>query len=398
MAQYTKQFVKPYPGGYVDKPQKTTPVTAAILNVHDRTFEALENFLTSSEVGFKALTLGARSSAKPVGIYSLFLGGNGTASGNGSVGIGDGVSAEGMSAVAMGRGSTATGDCSMASGMGAAASGMYAHAEGNATKATQMASHAEGTSTEASAMAAHAEGVATKATGGGAHAEGAGGEASGMNSHVEGAGCKARGSNSHAEGSGTIAEGAYQHVQGKYNIPDAEGKYAHIVGNGSQKVESGQVAESRSNAYTLDWDGNAKFAGDVTNGNGVSLNGLMELIGTTGQLRTIVDALPEDNISTNTIYMVPKESGSENDIYIEYINVDGTPEGWEFIGSSAIDLSNYYTRDQADQMLAGYVPAETGKGLSSNDYSDSDHALVESIRNMTTADALAILDETGGAA
>lgn len=398
MAQYTKQFVKPYPGGYVDKPQKTTPVTAAILNVQDRTFEALENFLTSSEVGFKALTLGARSSAKPVGNYSLFIGENGTASGHGAVGIGTGVSSDGRSAVAMGQGSTASGDCSMAFGMGAAASGMYAHAEGNSTKATQMASHAEGTSTEASAMSAHAEGVATKATGGGSHAEGAGGEASGMNSHVEGSGCKAKGTNSHAQGAGTIAEGSYQHVQGRYNIPDPEGKYAHIVGNGSQKVESGQVTESRSNAYTLDWDGNAKFAGDVTNGNGVSLNGLMELIGTTGQLRTIVDTLPEENISTSTIYMVPKESGSENDIYIEYINVDGTPEGWEFIGSSAIDLSNYYTRDQVDQMMAGYVPAETGKGLSSNDYSDSDRALVESICNMTIADALAILNETEGAA
>lgn len=398
MTQYAKQFSKVYPGGYVDKPQKTTPVTAAILNMQDRTFKALEDFLTSPEVGFKAITLGTRSGSKLVGEYSLYVGVNGTSSGHGAVGIGSGVSAEGRSAIATGQGSTASGDCATASGMGAAASGMYAHAEGNTTKATQMAAHAEGTSTEASAMAAHAEGVATKATGSGAHAEGAGGEASGMNSHVEGAGCKARGSNSHAEGSGTIAEGAYQHVQGKYNIPDSEGKYAHIVGNGSQKVESGQVTESRSNAYTLDWDGNAKYAGDVTNGNGVSLNGLMELIGTTGQLRTIVDALPEDNISTSTIYMVPKESGSENDIYIEYINVDGTSEGWEFIGNSAIDLSNYYTRDQVDQMLAGYVPAETGKGLSSNDYSDSDRALIESIRNMTTADALTILNETEGAA
>lgn len=34
------------------------------------------------------------------------------------------------------------------------------------------------------------------------------------------------------------------------------GDYAHIVGNG--------VNGARSNAYTLDWDGNAWFAGDVT--------------------------------------------------------------------------------------------------------------------------------------
>ena len=36
----------------------------------------------------------------------------------------------------------------------------------------------------------------------------------------------------------------------------AEGKYAHIVGNGISDTE-------RSNAHTLDWDGNAWFAGDI---------------------------------------------------------------------------------------------------------------------------------------
>ena len=52
-----------------------------------------------------------------------------------------------------------------------------------------------------------------------------------------------------------------QHVQGTYNILDTEGsitkkgKYAHIVGNGT--------SAKRSNAYTLDWDGNGWFAGDV---------------------------------------------------------------------------------------------------------------------------------------
>ena len=38
---------------------------------------------------------------------------------------------------------------------------------------------------------------------------------------------------------------------------DTENKYAHIVGNGTSN-------ENRSNAYTLDWDGNAWFAGDIT--------------------------------------------------------------------------------------------------------------------------------------
>ena len=61
---------------------------------------------------------------------------------------------------------------------------------------------------------------------------------------------------SHSEGYNTIATGDYQHVQGRYNKIDKENKYADIVGNGSSK-------NVRSNAYTLDWNGNAWFAGDI---------------------------------------------------------------------------------------------------------------------------------------
>lgn len=73
----------------------------------------------------------------------------------------------------------------------------------------------------------------------------------------EGKETNAIGSNSHTEGEGTIAAGKNQHVQGCYNIEDTIGDYAHIVGNGTSDT-------NRSNAHTLDWEGNAWFAGDVT--------------------------------------------------------------------------------------------------------------------------------------
>ena len=57
-----------------------------------------------------------------------------------------------------------------------------------------------------------------------------------------------------AEGYGTIAAGRYQHAQGKYNVGDSE--KANIVGGGTSDTD-------RKNIYTLDWDGNAEFAGDV---------------------------------------------------------------------------------------------------------------------------------------
>ena len=101
-------------------------------------------------------------------------------------------------------------------------------------------STALGDNTVASEHASHAEGYETMAKGKGAHAEGGNTKASGYFSH--------------AEGYHTTAIGEYQHVQGKYNIADTT-NYAHIVGNGSE--------DEPSNAHTLDWEGNAWFAGNI---------------------------------------------------------------------------------------------------------------------------------------
>lgn len=91
--------------------------------------------------------------------------------------------------------------------------------------------------------------------------------ASGASSHAEGSETIAAGYCSHAEGEGSSADSACQHVEGKYNISDVSHKYAHIIGNGNSDRE-------RSNAHTVDWEGNAWYSGDVCNGNGVSLDGL----------------------------------------------------------------------------------------------------------------------------
>lgn len=78
----------------------------------------------------------------------------------------------------------------------------------------------------------------------------------GESSFAEGVGTRAEGYSSHAEGMFTVAKRNNQHVQGVANIVDEEGRYAHIVGNGNPDTYY-------SNAHTLDWDGNAWFAGDV---------------------------------------------------------------------------------------------------------------------------------------
>ena len=156
----------------------------------------------------------------------------------------------------IGAGSSAVGGNVIASGMGS-------HAEGTYTIASGYTSHAEGESTTASGMSSHTEGSSSTASGDFSHAEGNWTTASGMSSHAEGENTTASGDCSHAEGSNTIASGAYSHVQGKYNIEDTEGKYAHIVGNG-KRDKSTNWKEVRSNAHTLDWQGNAWYSGKLS--------------------------------------------------------------------------------------------------------------------------------------
>ena len=196
------------------------------------------------------------------------------------------------------------------------ATGENSFAEGYNTIASGSRSHAEGNSTIASGYAAHAEGDSAIASGEYSHAEGRGevqyirisGEAGAtvytVTSSIslpiiEGSLIKynnqivrkilsynsskkeltldatlnnnealnsiqviivengiAGSSYSHSEGQGSVAFGNSQHVQGKYNIVDSSNKYSHIVGNGSSH-------SARSNSHTLDWNGNAWFAGDV---------------------------------------------------------------------------------------------------------------------------------------
>ena len=109
---------------------------------------------------------------------------------------------------------------------------------------------------EASGECSYAEGKNTTASGWSSHAEGENSIASGLVSHAEGWNTEAKGKCSHVEGKNTTASGEYQHVQGKYNIEDTNNKYAHIVGNGDY--------DTCSNAHTLDWNGNAWFAGKLS--------------------------------------------------------------------------------------------------------------------------------------
>ena len=212
------------------------------------------------------------------GIYSH-------AEGQSTIAFADGSHTEGYNAQtygkyshAEGKSTNAIGEGSHAEGLSTIAYGTSSHTEGEYTEtaANYSGAHAEGRYTIASGHGAHAEGFShtsaqkVEAIGYGAHAEGVRTKANGEGAHTEGKETKANGTGAHAEGYGTIASKSHQHVQGKYN---KTGNFAHIVGNGT-----GDSEEERKNIHTLDWEGNAWFAGDVTNGDGDSIASLKDRI------------------------------------------------------------------------------------------------------------------------
>lgn len=232
----------------------------------NNTASGSDNFVTgngNNAKGSGSILSGDHNTAELRGSNSVVGGSNNVVSGNCSFAVGNNNTASGAYSSVEGYHTIASGDSSHAEGKDTTASGKRSHAEGSATTASGTNSHAEGGNTESAAYYSHAEGYGTSATGSTAHAEGNTTTASGINSHAEGTNTLASGINSHAEGQFSIANHKSQHVFGENNIEDqstaavsARGNYVEIVGNGYS-------SNDRSNARTLDWNGNEWIAGNL---------------------------------------------------------------------------------------------------------------------------------------
>jgi len=209
--------------------------------------------------------------------------------------------------------------------------GTYATAEGYNTTASGYSAHAEGYNTTASAYYSHAEGYGTSA--------------SGYYSHAEGCNTTARAYYSHAEGWNTTANKRSQHVFGEYNVADAtgatdtRGSYIEIVGNGTGTSQ-------RSNARTLDWDGNEVLAGKLTVGTAPSAD---------------MDVATKKYVDDNSSGL-PSQSGKSG----KFLSTDGSSAYWENL---PIFVATYGTTDfvtlAAKAVGGSYVYA---KRFSGNDY------------------------------
>lgn len=74
----------------------------------------------------------------------------------------------------------------------------------------------------------------------------------------------------------------------------------------------------------------------------------------------VVTELPEIG-EANVIYLVPKQDEDENNVFDEYIWIN---DDWELIGTTDIDLSNYYTKSEVDGKLPPIYVLNTTNRLS----------------------------------
>ena len=82
-------------------------------------------------------------------------------------------------------------------------------------------------------------------------------DVSGAYAFVEGLDARAEGQCAHAQNRGTVASSESQTAIGSFNEEDDADTYAFIIGNGTDD-------SARSNALTVDWDGNVVASGNAT--------------------------------------------------------------------------------------------------------------------------------------
>lgn len=101
---------------------------------------------------------------------------------------------------------------------------------------------------------------------------------------------------------------------------------------------------------------------------------VQSLINTISSLNIIVvDTLPETDISTVALYLVPNNISVNKNVYDEYVYTNGN---WEKIGSTQADLSNYYSKTEIDTKLEMFYK-EINSSTEPTDIQDGEYWLQE---------------------
>lgn len=117
-------------------------------------------------------------------------------------------------------------------------------------------------------------------------------------------------------------------------------------GYASKKESAAAIAD----AIVGDYQYPLRITGTTAKTIAGAINELKNLIDLLPQFAIeVVNSLPVSDISTTTIYLVPASDPEQGNYYEEYIYVNNA---WELVGTTAVDLTGYYTSAQVDTLLA----------------------------------------------
>lgn len=152
-------------------------------------------------------------------------------------------------------------------------------------------------------------------------------------------------------------------------------KIAEIVAALNGKVTAAEVQEAITAALPTkvsDLDNDAKYQTDTDVAAAVAAADHLK--------RKKVESVSAIDVSAadadQYIYMVPIAGAKSENKYDEYMVIDGAIEK---VGDWAIDLSDYAKTTDVDDALDDKVDKVTGKGLSTNDYTDADKSKLDGI-------------------
>jgi len=203
----------------------------------------------------------------------------------------------------------------------------------------------------------------------------------------------------------TFPPSTHNHNSLYYTKEESDGKYitehqslsAYRTASAQDVIDNAKASASDLTTHTSDgnihvtaskkaeWDAKAETSDiptkttDLTNDSGFITNTVNDLtnyylktgtyskeevnslIGAVKQFTyELVSELPTASSSTmNKIYLVPSSQSAQSNIKDEFITLDNGSSAsplytWEQIGSTSIDLSNYYTKSQTDSAISGH--------------------------------------------
>lgn len=134
-----------------------------------------------------------------------------------------------------------------------------------------------------------------------------------------------------------------------YNTLSGENGEDGADGAKGEKGDKGDTGTSISSIDTTAVDGGTKITIGLTDGTSTSF----VVPNTIDTSFKVVDYLPASDISLTTIYLLATSSSKENNVYDEYMYINGK---WEQIGSTSVDLTDYATKKFVSDSIADSMP------------------------------------------